>query len=409
MRNRMCAVVAALGVWAGGAFPQEPGAPRSGLPAPGGDPFTAPIFSPTATPETYPGPPVPTLADAVGANGPRTVALPPEANDPCPCEFRTWATVELLVGRTRGPSVAPLVTTGPAGAGALAGSVGQPDTVPLFGGRRLLDDWRTGLRVELGAWLDPDRRSGVALRLYSLFTTSAQFRAVPNGAVVINVPQSVSAGGTTVQVPAFVGFPGLTTGRVAADARTTFAGGDLNWRCALERNEWGRIELLAGYRQLYLSDRLNVSFAVTPTGANAGFGSLTGSDDVRTRNSFYGPQLGLHAATAGRRVWLDGHAATALGVTVSDLDFARSRSAAGVPVARSNVSNRLTYFGVVAESGVRANWSVSDHFRLTAGYDFLYWNNVRRAQEMFVPGPVLRPQAIDFTTHLFTVGLDVRF
>lgn len=408
MRDRMCAVVAALGLWAGSAFPQEPGAPRTGLPAPTGDPFTAPIFSPNANPETHLGQPSPTLADAVGANGPRTV-VPAEATNPCPCEFSTWATVELLIGRTRGPSVAPLVTTGPAGAGALAGAVGQPGTVPLFGGKRLLDDWRTGLRAELGAWLDPDHRSGVSLRLYSLFTTSAQFRAVPNGAVVINVPQSVSAGGVRVQVPAFVGFPGLTTGRVAADARTTFAGGDLNWRCALERNEFGRIELLAGYRQLYLSDRLDVNFAVTPTGVNAGVGSLSGSDDVRTRNGFYGPQLGLYAATAGQRVWLEGHAATALGVTVSDLDFARSRTAAGVPLTQSNVSNRLTYFGVVAEGGVRANWRVADRLRLTAGYSFLYWNNVRRAQEMFVLGPVLRPQAIDFTTHLFTAGLEVRF
>ncbi|HEY1187418.1 MAG TPA: BBP7 family outer membrane beta-barrel protein [Gemmata sp.] len=413
MQNRLCAVVAVLGLWVGNAQPQET-APTMGLPPAGGDPFTAPIFQPAPSPEPHPGAPGATLADTVESNNPRTVVIPPEVTGACPCsEFSTWAIAELLIGRTRGPSVAPVVTTGPVGAGALAGSVGQSGTVPLFGGKRLLDDWRTGLRVELGSWLDPDRRSGVALRLYSLFTANEQFRAVPNGTVVINVPQSVSAGGAAVQVPAFVGFPGLTTGRVAASAQTTFAGGDLNWRCALDRTERGRIELLAGYRQMHLADELNINFAVAPTAGNAAAAQFGGSDDVRTRNNFYGPQLGLYAATGGKCLWLEGHAATALGVTVSELDFARSRSAgtgAGtVPLVRSNVSNRLTYFGVVSEGGVRANWRVADHFCVTAGYSFLYWNNVRRAQEMFVLGPVLRPQAIDFTTHLFTVGLDVRF
>ncbi len=64
---------------------------------------------------------------------------------------------------------------------------------------------------------------------------------------------------------------------------------------------------------------------------------------------------------------------------------------------------------MVGEGGVRLNGRATEHVRVTAGYSFLYWNNVRRAQEMFVLAPVLRPQAIDFTTHLFSVGLELRF
>lgn len=414
MRNRLCAALAALCALVGTVRAQQPASPTAELPALGGDPFTDPFFRAASAQESALEPPVRTLADATATNDLRAVTRA-DAVSVCACdpELATWVSAELLIGRTRGPSVAPVVTTGPLSAGAFAGAIGQPGTVPLFGGKRLLNDWRTGMRAEAGVWLDPDRRTGVSLRLYSLFTTNAQFHAIPNGAVVINVPQSVSAGGGRVQVPAFVGFPGLTVGRVSASAQTTFAGGDLNWRCTLERADRGRVELLAGYRQLHLADELNVNFSATPLVANALVARVTGADDVRTRNNFYGPQIGLYAATGGRSLWLEGHAATALGVTVSELDFTRSRTigAAGVtlPVTQSNVSNRLTYLGVVAESGVRLNVRAAEHVRVTAGYSFLYWNNVRRAQEMFVLGPVLRPHAIDFTTHLFSVGLDVRF
>lgn len=394
MRNRVWLVVAAVGAIVGSARAQ---------PAPSPDPFGAAIFQPLPAAD-------PTLADATAANSPRAVVPAP-----CPCEpgYSTWASAELLIGRTRGPSVAPVVTTGPVAAGALAGSVGVPGTVSLFGGKRLLDDWRTGLRVEAGAWLDPQHRLGVGARLYSLFSASERFRAVPNGAVVINVPQTVSAGGARVQVPAFVGFPGLTTGRVGASVQTTFAGGDLNLRVAAAGNDRGRVELLAGYRQLYLADDLAVNFAVAPVAGGPAGVSLAGADAVRTRNSFYGPQLGLLAATGGDRVWAEGHAAAALGVTASAFDFARTRDAgvalAPLPLTRANVSDRLSYFGAVAEGGARLNWRAAEHVRLTAGYSFLYWNEVRRAQEMFAAGAVFRPRAIDFATHLFSVGLDVRF
>lgn len=415
MRNRLCAVAATFGLLVGGARAQERAAPPRELPPAPADPFSDPFFKPID----------PTLAGTVAANDARKVALPPG----CPCGpgFTTWMTAELLIGRTRGPSVVPVVTTGPPSAGALAGAPGQPSTLPLFGGRRILDDWRSGLRVELGVWLDDEHRAAIGARFYTLFSTSEQFRAVPNGANVINVPQVVPAGALTVQVPAFVGFPGVSTGRVEATAQTTFAGGDLNARFALERNDRFRVDVLAGYRQLHLNDELGVNFTVVPVGANPLLAAqLTGTDSVRTRNNFYGPQLGLCATVGGDRFWVEGHAAGALGVTASELAFARLRNvglapgtapllaafglpAGQIPLTQANVNDRLTYLGVVGEGGVRLNWRAAEHVRVTAGYSFLYWNNVRRAQEMFVPGPVLRPQAIDFTTHLFNVGLELRY
>src|SRR5438270_10133448 len=177
-------VVATLG-FAGSASAQL-GSHRE-LPPVTGDPFTDPIFSPPST-GAKPG----TLYDAVTANDPFAIPAPadraPRVGDACACTcgpgFTTWLVAEWLIGRTRGPSVSPIVTTGPASAGLLAGAVGQPATIPLFGGRRILNDWRSGLRVEAGAWFD-DHRTGLSGRLYSLFSDSEHSIVRSGGAPVV--------------------------------------------------------------------------------------------------------------------------------------------------------------------------------------------------------------------------------
>jgi hypothetical protein len=426
---------AALGLVAESARAQ-PGPPAKELPPLAGDPFADPIFQPHAR----------ELKPVGWFDAPDPSATPPAIDrvsqvcNPCACApgFTTWLVAEWLVGRTRGPGVSPIVTTGPVSSALLAGAIGQPTTIPLFGGRRVLNDWRSGLRVEAGVWLDDDHRTGISGRFYSLFSDSERFTARPDGTTVVNVPHFIAVGGNAVQIPVFVGFPGLTSGTVQTSARTTFAGGDVNFRRLLSRGERYRLDLLAGYRQLYLGDELGAAFAVAPVGlAAAVLPRLTGADAIRSRNDFFGPQIGLYASTGWNRLTLEGHVATALGPTASDLSFTRARSltlnpasttalltAVGAPpllaaplaaatnqfpLAGANTGSEVTYFGVVAEGGLRLNWRATDHLRLTAGYGFLYWNNVRRAQEVFASSAVLRPHAGDFTTHLFSAGLDVRY
>src|SRR4029079_1170266 len=116
---------------------------------------------------------------------------PAPASRQAPDRAWIWGSAELLLGNTSGVNVPPIVTTGPAAAGLLAGAVGAPTTTALFGGRKMLDNWRTGLRTELGAWFGPDHVWGASARLYSLFSTSDQFNGEGNGANVVNVPQVV--------------------------------------------------------------------------------------------------------------------------------------------------------------------------------------------------------------------------
>jgi len=449
MRERVWIICLTVIVWGGVARAADRNAKGESVVE---DPFTDPIFNspsssspvpPKSNQTTPPKPDAPesitvprSFFDTAAANDPfaipsSTQCLPQRVNELCRCplDCSTWFSAEWLIGSTRGVSLVPVITTGPASAGVLAGAVGQPTTFPLFGGKQVLNDWRSGLRVELGVWFDPDHRSGVSVRFYSLFSERERFTALPNGTEVVDVPHFVPVGSSATQIPVFVGFPGVTSGTATASAQTTFTGGDLNYRHLLDGDDGHRIELLVGYRQLYLSDQLGATFTAVPMGLNSSLATrLVGGDSLHTHNDFYGPQLGLCASTAWNRFTLEAHATTALGVTVSDLDFTRARTLNGgsalvgipgtgtspfaanrIPLGAIATNGTLTYFGVVAEGGVRLNWSATDRVRLMGGYSFIYWNDVRRAPEMFTGSSVLRAHSVDSVTHLLSAGLEVRY
>jgi Putative beta barrel porin-7 (BBP7) len=322
----------------------------------------------------------------------------------------------------------------------LAGVPGQPSTVPLFGGRSMLNDYRSGVRVEAGMWFDHEHTFGAMARFYTLFSARENVLARGNGTNVLNVPQIVNVNGVLTQIPVFAGFPGVTTGTATGGARSTFTGGDLSARLLLHREPAYRLEVLAGYRQMYLGDALSLNADVSVTGVPA---ALTTRNSVSSRNDFYGPQLGVLLSTGRGRLSLEAHASAALGATVSDLDFVRTNAldgsvnvpattaalvGAGVPLATAaplaaqlaaatnnvalgstTLANTVTYFGAVAEVGLRAKWQVASNVRVSAGYGFIYWNNVRRGPEAFNGGDVLRLRASDFSTHTFTFGAEFRY
>jgi len=325
-----------------------------------------------------------------------------------------WGSAEVLVGMTRAVNVPPVVTTGPATQGfGVAGTLGQPGTVPLFGGQRLLNDWRAGLRAEVGAYFGSSHEWGASARFYSLFSTSEQLVADNNGTTVVAVPQFQNLLGATVQFPIYVGFPGLTGGTIATTAQTTFTGGDLNLRRVLRDSESWRLEALFGYRQLHLGDELGVQFTGRSSLVVPLLGVI-GEDSIRTRNNFYGPQLGGVISTSVGRWTFQGLSAVALGVTASDLDFSRTRllglgNVVTVPLQQSTTGGRVNYFSVVAEGGVKVGFRITDHARLTMSYTGLYWSNVRRAQEQFNLSPTLTGGTTYLITHALGWGAEVRY
>jgi hypothetical protein len=322
-----------------------------------------------------------------------------------------WGSAELVIGNTSGVNVPPVVTTGPASAGLPAGAVGAPGTVALFGGRKMLDDWRTGLKTEIGAWFGQDHAWGASARLYSLFSTSDQLVGEGNGTNVVNLPQVVTLGGVPTQMPIFVGFPGIAVGTVATTVQTTFSGGDINLRRLLVSNPDFRFELFAGYRQMHLGDELGAAFR-----ASGGLGSvilLAGDDSIRTRNNFYAGQVGSLGSIAMGRITLQGQSAFAIGVNASDLDFSRARVATigttQVPLVQTTDGGRVNFFAVAAEGGVRLGFRVTEHAKLTVGYTGIYLSKVRRAQEQFDLSDTPTGGITHFYANMLSVGGEVRY
>ncbi len=329
--------------------------------------------------------------------------------------WRVWGAAELLYGTGQAANVPPLVTTGPASQGLFqAGALGQPGTVVLFGGRKLLDTWRAGLRAELGLWFDPSHTWGGVARFYSLFSTGERFVGSGIGTNVLNVPQFFPVGTTVIQLPVYVGFPGVTTGSVTATAETTFGGGDISIRRRGWQGESWRIDGLFGYRQLYLGDQLGAGFTVVSAQLpQPGTPVLLGNDDVRTRNHFYGSHVGVIGSAVGGRWMVQTLGAVALGVNVNELDYERSRLATvanvPLPLVQTALSDRTTYFGVVAEGGVRLHFRLTDQARLTFGYTALFWGNLRRAQEQYNLTPTLDNNMSNYLVHTLAWGAEIRY
>ena len=413
----------------GGPPPEiQPSPPTSGgnpIPSLGSLGFDGPIFAPSLPPTAAetPRPPertatsAPSFVSADPTNPEATVqfvwGISPLSSSAFAAPDRAWiwASAEAILGNTSGVNVPPVVTTGPASAGVLAGAVGAPGTVVLFGGRRMLDNWRAGARTEVGAWFGQTHIWGASARLYSLFSTSDQFAGEGNGTNVVNLPQVVTVGGQVVQMPIFVGFPGISVGSVATTAQTTFTGGDVNLRRLLASNPGFRFELFAGYRQMHLGDELGAAFR-----ASGGLGAvilLSGEDSIRTRNNFYAGQVGSLGSIAMGRFTLQGQSAFAVGVNASDLDFGRSRVATigttQVPIVQTEDGGRLNFFSVAAEGGVRIGFRVTEHAKLTVGYTGIYWSKVRRAQEQFDLSDSPTGGITHFYTNMLSVGGEVRY
>ena len=413
MWKSVFALIGGLGLAAGADAAQPPNSLEA-------DGFRGPIYTPSApAPQAGAGP-----GNADGQ--PAFVWVPTgedgaaqdldEMTNPKQGPWHAWVSAETLIGTTRGVNVPPAITTGSAAPGIPnAATVGQPGTLPLFGGRRMLDDWRAGFRTELGLWLDNDHRWAVFGRFYSLFSVSDQFVG-GGGATIVNVPQVVPNSGFGSQTPIYVTFPGVTTGSASATVQTTFTGGDISVKRGFRTaDDLFRFEVFGGYRQLYLGDDLGIGFRAATVGSNpitAPF--IVGSDNLHTRNDFYGGQLGGWGSVLLGRWTVQGLASAAIGVTASDLELTRARvlSLAGstpLPVVASTTGGRVDYFGFVAEGGARVTFRVTERARLMAGYTMMYWPNVRRAPQQFTLGPVLSGGTTDFITHIVTIGADFRF
>jgi hypothetical protein len=367
-------------------------------------------FTPPGMPDHLPPPPAP----APGAQ-PLPAAPPPQvypAGHPpsgyCPVDCCAdgsfvWARAEWLLWWVRSQPVPPLVTASPAGAGPLAGVLGQPGTSLVVGGAGANGDAMSGARFTAGVWFDDCHTIGFQASYFFLGGQTTAQTPFATGPVQLFRPFFDAAAHQPAAIP--------ITGPGGANVRATLDDFQGLQGCLREnvygvgeecRASWVRVDALTGISYLNLREGLSAQ-AVGPSGFS--------QDTFRTRNEFYGGQLGLDAEMRRGALLLQADAGLALGVTAQSVLV---DSANGLLTQASNAGlHRHATFSLIPQCGLKAGLQLHSNVRLFVAYNFLFWPGVARPGDQVdlvvnrnqtVPGP-LRPAFAFRETDLWVQGL----
>jgi hypothetical protein len=370
-------------------------------------------------------------------------------NNLCGPAGRVWLGAEWLYWTTKGNFLPPLATFAPAGTPrGLAGTLGGPGTQIRIGDQGVNHEWRSGLRVYGGIWLDPDQTRGLEGDFIYLGQSRQTQSVGSNGSESFFRPfinnTRETAPGTFVEVPPFqdtqlVSFPNTLSGTMTVNTGTDFIGGGGNFVRNLFCNPCARIDLLLGYRYLNLTDTLDIEENLTALPGNPRNGTTFNVQDrFRTENHFHGGVLGLAYERRFSRFFVGVRSSVAMGVNhsvvsingatvVTDPNGARQTLSGGLLAQPSNIGRYTNNsFAVVPEIGLKLGAQLTDHLRVFGGYNFLYWNNVTRTGEVLdlrVNGsqspprlgqtgalfPQFNPRKTDFFAHGLSIGGEFRY
>lgn len=360
---------------------------------------------------------------AIGLGGGAFAADLPLKAAPKAVDFNPfWAEADYLAWSVTGDKLPALVTTAPVGTPlGVAGVLGQPTTTVLFGNSSVNKDWRSGGRITAGYWFDPQRRSGIEASLFALENASTGFAANSGATPILTRPFTNAVTGLPDALIA--GSPGRFTGSVNASETSRLLGAG-----ALYRQEFGmwsgqRISALIGYRYLHASDTL----WITDTSSSLAFGTSTPSDNFKAASNFHGVDLGLAGDWRNGPWSLEWRGKVALGANLNTSDVSGSTisTVAGVTttapggflaLASNSGHFSQTKFAAVPELSLKAGYEIAPAWRLTVGYDVLYWTGVQRAgglidttinPSLIPPGPPAgptRPLPVMNTTNLLAQG-----
>ena len=314
---------------------------------------------------------------------------------------RTWVTADYLLWWTKGNQLPALVTTSPAGTPqANAGILGVAGTQTLFGGDKIADDQRSGLRINFGRWLDDSQQTGIEANYFSVFndgSTNNFFRQTTGGAgsgspILARPFFDVNA---NLENARLASFPGIADGSITVASSSELHSVGLLLRHRLRSGSRGRIDVLGGYRYLRFREGLRIDENFVSTGAGGGIAVGTAIDvyDLfETKNEFNGGELGLAAKFDHDNWGLELLGKVALGnihrtvningatTTTTPAPGSTTNTATGGLLALpSNIAQTTENdLAVLPEFGANLTLDLNDCLQLRAGYTILVLNNVAR-------------------------------
>lgn len=379
---------------------------------------------------------------------------------------------EYLLWWVRDRALPPLVTT--SAAQASLGVLDQPDTRVLYGGN-VGGQTRSGGRFTLGVdWAlrdacgHPDSQGTVEAVFFFLGRQDNGFNASSDGTPVLARPFFNVVTGTqfseqvaNLQVGTIPpgpgprpGFARAFIGSIAVDNPSRVYGGELNVTLdsmfIRDGTEDGWLQGLVGFRYLGLVESLTVRENLTlPATAAAGVVLLPETaiqitDQFRTNNHFYGPQLGFKTGyrigvvsmrLAGKvalgwmnqQVEIDGSNTNTVRDIATGQLLPPTTTASGLLAQPTNIGRfERTRFAVVPEGTVDLGWNVLANLRLSVGYNFLYASSVVRPGDVIdlnvdprfrsggaAPTDATRPALVFRNSDLWlqglTFGMDLRY
>jgi len=329
---------------------------------------------------------------------PVQVFAPSEPSEPAVAVTgsKVWFRLEYLLWWLRSsPATTPLIVSGSNG-DPVPGALDQPGTVP-FHDSSLHFGNTSGLRLTAGAPIG--RTFGVEGSYFWLERRGNGFSASATADDMAVIARPVFNPVTGAEGAYASAFPGSVTGGSSVYGQSQLQGYDLNLTATVFRCPAVRVDALAGFRSLYLNERLTISDTLVPvvpdfvTFNGVGVDAFTPVFDVdrfRTHNAFYGGQLG------GRVVWQEDHFSISLLGKVAfggtqQLVFIDGATVmappGGPPVATvggilaqpSNIGRWYhTTFSVVPEAGVDIGYQFTPWLRASVGYTFTLWTGVVR-------------------------------
>jgi hypothetical protein len=296
---------------------------------------------------------------------------------------KVWANVETLLWWMR-PGPLPAMVTRGSNADAIPGALGQPGTRVIYGGGVNDVEYgsQAGFRFNIGGWIDDNHDFGLEFGGIGFRSNNGDsfFADGPNLYVPVTVP-GVNAPGTFIVSDPVAGY----SGRLNITNEMQLWGMEANALGNFLRSDVWSFSMIGGFRYLDLSERLTMEIYSADTLLG---GSLTATDNFRTRNQFYGGQAGIQADMTMGRWFASLRTTVALGATHHTRD-ARGLSSGDAPPAgtfpngvfvQPTNSGRYTGgdFSIVPQVGLKLGMDVLPFLRIFAGYDFLYWTNVVR-------------------------------
>ncbi|NLX56357.1 MAG: BBP7 family outer membrane beta-barrel protein [Planctomycetaceae bacterium] len=318
------------------------------------------------------------------------------------CAPNWYGQADLLIWWFKGNQVPALVTTSPDGTPrAQAGVLGEPGTEILMGGSGIDDNYRPGVRLTVGRWLDDCQINGLEATWFSVGdgANSGNFFAesvgTPLSPILARPFYNINLAREDAQLVAFEeNGNGVIEGSVWTETNSELHSVAVLLRHNLSNDRYRRFDLVGGYRYLRFRESLAIGEFLNSTdpGGVVPVGTTFGiRDEFTAENDFHGGEFGLD--TLLRRGCWDINILTKVAVG----NMHQSGGAAGqttittpggVPLVNTggllalptNIGrSSWDEFAIIPELALNLRYRWSERLSFAAGYSLLWVTDVARS------------------------------